>query len=217
MKKKNVRLLNGKPLIAWTIDEAKKSKLIDRVVVSTEDAEIAHISREFGAEVIDRPVELAGDTTATIDVVFHALDILKEQGVLPEYVLLLQCTSPLRTAIHIDEAIFKFMENTEKCDSLISVTKVTDTPWWYKKIKPDGLLTDFIDYDKGRFTRRQDFPDVYNENGAIFIAKTNSLYAYNDFETERIMSYIMDADSSIDIDNEIDFIIAEHIMKNHEQ
>ena len=213
LKKKNVRLLNGKPLIAWTIDEAKKSKFIDKVIVSTEDLEIANISKEYGAEVIVRPVELAEDTSLVIDVVFHALDVFKAEGIIPEYVLLLQCTSPLRTVIHIDEAIQKFLDNIENSDSLISVTKVEHPPWWYKKMDSDGHLIDFIDYDKTKHVRRQDFPEVYDENGAIFIAKKDFLYKYREFETERIMSYVMDANASLDIDTEIDFFLVEHILR----
>lgn len=214
LKKKNVKLLGGKPLIAWTIDEAGKSKFIDRIIVSTEDKEIANISKEHNAEVIVRPDELAQDTSLTIDVVFHVIDKLKENDYIPDYILLLQCTSPLRTVIHIDEAIQKFLDNRDHCDSLISVSKVEHPPWWYKKIDSDGRLIDFIEYDKAKFVRRQDFPEVYDENGAIFIAKKDILYKYRDFETDRTIPYMMDTNSSLDIDTEIDFLLVEHILKS---
>jgi CMP-N,N'-diacetyllegionaminic acid synthase len=210
--RKNVRDLNGKPLIGWTIDEAKKSHWIDRILVSTDDKEIADVSIGFGAEVIRRPAELAQDSSTTIDAVLHTLDILESTNYRPEYTLLLQCTSPLRTVSHIDEAIKKFLENIEIADSLVSVSKVGHPPWWYKKLDTNGYISDFIKYDKKSFTRRQDFPDVYNTNGAVFIAKTQMLNKVKDFEMERTLAYVMDSDSSIDIDSEMDFIIAECIM-----
>ncbi len=210
--KKNVRLLGGKPLIKWTIDEAKKSKFIDNIFVSTEDPEIAQISRDFGAEVIDRPVELAGDSSATIDALLYTLDKLKEYGIKAEYTLLLQCTSPFRKMVHIDEAIQKFLSSIETADSLISVTKVEHPPWWYFKLTPSGYISEFLEYDKNIYVNRQDFPEVYNANGAIFIAKTEILYKHKRFETGKTLAYVMDSNSSIDIDNETDFMLAEFLV-----
>lgn len=213
VKKKNIRLINGKPLISWTIEEALKSKYIERVIVSTEDTEIADISKSFGAEVVDRPQELALDTSSTMDVIFHALEEVKKQQHTPENIILLQCTSPLRKVRHIDEAILKFIENSESADSLISVSKQEHPPWWLKSLNENGILVDFINYDKMKFTRRQDFPEVFYINGAIYIIKTVKLYEYKSFQTDRTMPYVMKALEAVDIDTEMDFFTAEYLMK----
>lgn len=214
VKKKNVRPFNGKLLIGWTIEEAKKSKFINRVVVSTEDMEVSQASRNFGAEIIDRPEELAQDTSSTVDVVLHTLDVLKKEDYHPEYIILLQCTSPLRTVRHIDEAINYFLENVERVNSLISVCKEEHPPWWLKKIDRDGCLEDFLQYDKVKYARRQDFPDVFKLNGAIYIVKTKKFYEHRAFQIDKTLGYVMDYASSFDIDTETDFLVAEFIKKN---
>ncbi|MGE5328832.1 MAG: cytidylyltransferase domain-containing protein [Deltaproteobacteria bacterium] len=215
VKRKNIRNINGKPLIGWIIDEAKKSRYIDRTIVSTEDNEILQTSAAFGAEVIERPMDLAGDTASSMDVVFNMLDVLKKQGYIPDFVLLLQCTSPLNRVDYIDEAIETLLKNQPYAESLVSVCKVEHPPWWLKKINENGYLEDVFEYDKKLLTRRQDFPDCYRENGAIYIAKTEKLYQYKGFETENMFPYIMDSESSIDIDTELDLEIADLLMKKN--
>ena len=216
LPRKNIRDFNGKPLIAWTIIEAKKSKFIDKVVVSTEDEEISKISAEFGAEIIRRPIDLAADISKTEDVILHVVQMLKKDEYIPDSIIVLQCTSPLRTAKHIDEAIEKFISN-DSIDSLISVSKQEHPPWWMKTLDEDGKLVDFIPYNKEQYTRRQDFPKVYFINGAIYVIKTEKFIEFMKFQLDRTGSYIMDSLSSIDIDTEIDFITAEYIMKNINQ
>ncbi len=212
LKNKNKRPLNGKPLIAWTLEEAKKSILIDRIVVSTDDEAISDISMLLGAEVVMRPQELASDTAGTVDVVKHALDWLKQKDYSAEHIILLQCTSPLRTAGHIDEALGRYLDNMGSIDSLISVTRAEHPPWWMKSIDRTGILTDFLEYDRDKYKRSQDFPDVYRINGAIYIVKASKLFEFNGFQTEKTLSYIMEPQFSIDIDTETDFMFAEFLM-----
>lgn len=214
VRRKNVKLLNGKPLIGWTIEEAGKSEYIDRIIVSTEDREISDTSKSFGAEVIDRPEELAQDASSTIDAAIHTLEVLKSRSCVPEYVMMLQCTSPLRRVMHIDESMGKFLSNKENADSLISVSKVDHPLWWYRMIDDTGYLKDLMEYDKNRLYRRQDFPGLYCLNGAIYIIKTQKLYEHKNFQTGKTLAYVMDRISAMDIDNEMDFMIAEFIMKN---
>ncbi|ABS39781.1 acylneuraminate cytidylyltransferase [Clostridium botulinum] len=211
VKKKNIKNLAGKPLINWTIDEAKQSKYIDRIVVSTEDLEICTICNNFNTEVIVRPIELAQDDSPTIDSIIYTLDILKEQGYVPEYVILLQCTTPFRTVTNIDEAIENFLVKEKEVDSLVSVKEEEYPPYWLKRIGVDGVMYDFIEYNKFKFTRRQDFPKLYKLNGAIYISKTEKIYINNSFESNKSMAFIMDNRSSIDIDTEDDFKFAEYI------
>lgn len=211
--RKNIKEFNGQPLIAWTIDAAKKSKYITKVLVSTEDQEIAEVSKSVGAEVpFLRPQELAQDHTPTMDVVMHSLDYLKQHfQYTPNYVVLLQCTSPLRNENHIDEAIECILD--KQGDAIVSVTEVEHTPFWMKKIDQEGYMEDFLAYDKQKYTRRQDFPKIYRINGAIYIAKTEKLLAYKDFEMEKSLSYKMERISSIDIDSLDDFNLAQFYMK----
>lgn len=212
LKNKNIRPLNGKPLIAWTLEEARKSCFIDRIIVSTDDEAISDISISCGAEVVMRPRELASDTAGTVDAVRHVLDWLKQRDYNAEHVILLQCTSPLRTVRHIDEALGKYLDNKDNFDSLVSVTRAEHPPWWLKSIDETGLITDFIEYDKDKFKRSQDFPDVYRLNGAIYTAKVGKLLECNGFQTKRTLSYIMEPLFSIDIDTETDFMLAEFLM-----
>ncbi|AEB75796.1 acylneuraminate cytidylyltransferase [Clostridium botulinum] len=204
VKKKNLRILGDKPLINWTLDEAKKSKFIDRLIVSTEDDEIQSVALKNDVQVVKRPLELAKDESPTIDAILHALDCLEQEGYVPDYIILLQCTVPFRKVEHIDEAILRFMDNISETESLISVTESEDIPYWYKSIDDTGVLCDFLKYDKSKYTRRQDFEKVYKLNGAIYITKLKSLYDNKSFESDRALSYIMDKISSIDIDTEFD-------------
>jgi CMP-N-acetylneuraminic acid synthetase len=130
--RKNIRLLAGKPLIAYTIEAAFTSKM-DKVIVSTEDEEIAEISKKYGAEVIERPKGLAKDETPTIDVIFHVLEILKAKNYNPDIVVLLQPTSPLRNAEDIYNAIKLFLDSD--CESVVSVCEVEHPPYWSFEIE----------------------------------------------------------------------------------
>ncbi|MBN1035234.1 acylneuraminate cytidylyltransferase family protein [Clostridium botulinum] len=209
---KNILNLNGKPLIAHTILASKNSKFVTRVVVSTDDKEIAKISKKYGAEVpYLRPSSLAKDKSLTIDSVFHMLDYLeKYECYFPEYVLLLQCTSPLRNEQHIDEAIEKLVKSN--FHGIISICESEVNPYWTNILKNENLQY-FLEEGKN-ITRRQDLPNIYRYNGAIYLAKTEVLKRERTFEVENLTGYVMDRESSIDIDTEIDFKIAEIIMKN---
>ena len=208
--RKNIRLLAGKPLIAYSIETALKSKYIDRVVVSTEDEEIAEISREWSAEVIKRPKELARDDTPTTDVIIHVLDSLrKEEKYIPDVVALLQPTSPLRTNKDIDDSI-EFFLNCQNCLSLISVTEFDHSPFWAMKVENNFLKPIFS--EKYFRMRRQELPKAYRPNGAIFIAPPKVLYKYRTFYTPKTLAYVMPPEKSIDIDTEFDFLLAEFLI-----
>lgn len=209
--RKNIKEINGKPLISYTISEAKKSKYIHRVLVSTEDKEIAEISCKFGAEVpFLRPEELAKDSTPGMDPVIHCLNWLREKGgYVPDFLCLLQCTSPFRTAERIDEAIKLLLD--KNADSVVSVCESETSPYWMKKVE-NGILKDFIT-DGPFYGRRQDAPVTYKLNGAIYITRTDLLLKNKSWYTENTLAYIMDVYSSIDIDNMMDFKFAEFLMK----
>ncbi len=205
---KNIKPLNGKPLICHTIGDALKSKFLHRVFVSTDAPSIANISKNCGAKIIDRPAELARDESPTIDAIFHAIDTIKDVSD-HDIIILLQCTSPLRNAADIDMALEIFMKND--CDSAISMCKVEHSPYWCFKYDDDKLMPLFgNEYLK---MRRQDLPDVYRPNGAIYITTVENLYKNNGFDCDKIIPYIMPSERSIDIDEEIDFKIAELLIQ----
>lgn len=212
--RKNIKELNGKPLIAYTIEEAKKSKFIDSIVVSTEDQEIAEVSKKFGANIpYMRPLELAQDDTPTIDCIIHMLNWLKEnKNYIPDYVCLLQCTSPLRTFEDIDGTIEKMISTG--MDGAVSICEAEVNPYWTNIFEGDKLKY-FIKEGK-HITRRQDLPKVYSLNGSVYVIKTNVLLDKKTFEIENITGYIMNSKNSIDIDNEIDFKLAELLIKESE-
>ncbi|WP_346939223.1 acylneuraminate cytidylyltransferase family protein [uncultured Clostridium sp.] len=209
--RKNVRELNGRPLIGYTIEAAKKSNRVSRVVVTTEDIEIATVSREYKAEVpYLRPDELSQDNSPTMECVLHMLNYLeKTEGYVSDYVLLLQCTSPLRNHSHINEAIDKLLNSDY--DSIVSVCEAEVNPYWANIFEGDKLKY-FIEEGR-KITRRQELPNVYRMNGAIYLIKTEVLKKQKTFEPEEVMGYIMDSYSSVDIDTEMDFKIAEAIIK----
>lgn len=213
--RKNVRLLGDKPLIAWTIDEAKKSKNITKIIVSTDDHEIGKISERYGAQVIWRPKELSEDSSPTIDAVNHALDFLTIKGYVPDFVILLQCTSPFRTHVHMDEAISLLIDKSSLCDSVVAVAANDYPPYWLKRINDFGMLDNFIAYDSEKYSRRQDFEPLYRLNGAIYVSKLRELLQNHSFYSCRTCPYIMDEKSSIDIDTEADFEYAQNILIKH--
>lgn len=213
VKFKNIKEINGKPLISYAIIEALKSKYIDKLIVSTEDENIKSISEAFGAKVpFLRPAELAKDDTPGIDPIIHCINWFNNKGEVYDYIMCLQCTSPFRTVMQIDEAI-EILIN-EASDSIVSICESDSSPYWMKKIE-NQRIKNFID-GENRFSRRQDLPLVYRLNGAIYIAKTGVLIKNKDWYTKDTLPYIMDKLTSIDIDDTIDFKFAEFLMKEKE-
>ena len=177
---KNVMPLGDKPLIGWTIEAAQQSCSIGRIVVSTDDANIAGVARQWGAEVpFLRPAELAGEDSPHIDVVCHALDWLeRRERYMPEYVLLLQPTSPLRTAEDIDAAALIAEERA--ADAVVSVETTHHHPFLVKRIAEDGTLSDFVTSDLA-YLQRQVLPPAYFINGAIFLNHRKALLEKENF------------------------------------
>jgi len=209
--RKNIRLMSGKPLIALSIEAALKSKCIDRVVVSTEDKEIAEISREYGAEIIERPEEFAKDESSTIDAILHALEVLRAENYNPDIIVLLQPTSPLRNAEDVGSAIELFLNSD--CESVVSVCEVGHPPYWCFGIEKGYLKSLFG--DEYLRMRRQDLKEVYMPNGAIYVSTPRTLYEYESFYCNHTLPYIMPPERSIDIDDATDLMLAELLMKRY--
>lgn len=207
LPRKNIIDLGGKPLIVWTIEAGLRSKYLDKVVITSEDEEILDISKKYNVKVIKRPYELATDEASTIYVIMHVLESINENY---DYIVLLQPTSPLRNHRHIDEAIeYLFLKNAY---AVVSVCEVEHSPLWTNTLPENLSMVDFIK-DEIKNKRSQDLPKYYRLNGAIYICNTKKfLEEKTFFLKENIFAYIMDRKHSIDIDNEIDFKLAELLI-----
>lgn len=204
--RKNVRSLANKPLIAYSILDAKEAKLVDRVYVSTDDSEIAEVSRKYGTEIIHRPDQLAGDTASSESALIHAVGELEKSGINPELIVFLQCTSPIRTGADIDNAIAKL--RAENADSLLSVSPSHRFLWE----EVDGVAKS-INYDYHYRPRRQDMKLQYVENGSIYIFKPWVLKDLGNRLGGKISMFIMSEASGWEIDSILDFEITEFLLK----
>lgn len=210
--RKNIRLLAGKPLIWYSIKGAQKSKLLERLIVSTEDCEIAEVARRCGAEVVIRPQELASDQAPTPPVLQQVLTYLEqEEGYRTDVVVLLQATTPFRKAEDIDKAIQLLLDTG--ADSVVSVIEAPHTcnPHWVRKIV-DGRLCPYLDDDK-LYTQRQALPKVYWRNGQIYALKRETLFNTGDLYGEDCRPYLMSSEYHVNIDGEIDFRVAEVLIQ----
>ena len=199
--KKNIQLIEGKPLIQYTIEEALKSKYIDRIIVSTDNVEIAEISKKGGAQVpFLRPKHLATDDSKVIDTIIHVIEELNRIGCSYDYVVLLQPTSPLRKHWHIDEAIEKIVNENER--GLVSVSEVKDHPILIRRMDEQGKLRNLLHMEST--IRRQDLPKYYKVNGAIYINKIDEQLNHTTSLNDNKLPYIMDQIYDLDIDTPLD-------------
>ncbi len=205
--RKNIRDVAGKPLIAWTIEEAKKSKYIDRLILSSEDDEIIAVARNWGCEVpFVRPVELSRDDTPGIDPVIHAIQKFPEY----DYVVLLQPTSPLRKVEDIDGCID--LCANKQVSATVSVTEPDKSPFWMFTLDDDSRMSPLIE-SSGNNLRRQDLMKVYALNGAVYVAECKSLLDSRILVNKDTVAYIMPKERSVDIDTEMDLIVANCILR----
>lgn len=202
---KNIRSLCGKPLIVYTIASAKCSQLLSRLVLSTDNEEIAKVSEKYSCEVILRPAELATDNAPTEWALIHAIDTLREkEGFLPDIVLTLEPTAPFRTATLIDKCI-KILEDTN-IDSVIGVAESRSS---YGTIK-NGIF-EFL-FPRESY-RRQEREPLYKESGTIYATRTDVLIQKKSVIGNKLHAVIVDEIEGIDINSEFDFSIAEALMK----
>ena len=204
---KNIRPLGGRPLIAWTIAAAKAAPELDRVIVSSEDAEIIKSAVEWGGEApFVRPEELARDDTPGIAPVLHALETLPEKY---DYVALLQPTSPLRAAKDISAALSLCL--AEDAPACVSLCAPEHGPWWMFSLDGRGRMRPLLSKEAIP-ARRQDMAAVYALNGAVYVARVDWLRESKSFLTPETVGYVMPRERSLDIDTELDFKIAEAVL-----
>lgn len=208
LPRKNALDFCGKPLIGWSIDAAKQSQYVDEVFVSTDDQEIADIAWEYEIDVPElRPAHLASDTATTVDVL---LDVLDKYGSEFDVLVLLQPTSPLRDADHIDEALELY--TNKQAESVVSVTACEHSPLWSNTLPEDGSMGEFISSEA--LKRSQELATYYRLNGALYIFDIKILQKRKQIQyTSKSFSYFMDNHVSFDIDNAVDFELAEFFMQ----
>ena len=208
IKRKNIKELNGLPLIAHSILAGKESVYIDHVFVSTEDTEIAQIAQKYGADIPSmRPKELAQDESTTLEVVLHALKHFVNADEW-DALILLQPTQPLRTAKDIDKAIQTFYKYGRK--GLVSVSEVKESPLLMRFYEKDQTLIKLLEQSSS--VRRQDMPQYYRVNGAIYINAIETICQETSFNDNPI-GYKMEVSHSVDIDEEVDFALANYYIK----
>ena len=199
--------------MVWAIEAAQSATRLSRTIITTDDEKIAAVARGNGLEVpFMRPPELARDDTPGIEPVIHALEWLAQnEDYRPDYVVLLQPTSPLRTSDDVDNAIR--LAEDKGADSVVSVTLAKQHPHWMKIVDRDGKISPFMETESTAL-RRQDLPSIYALNGAIYLARPMLLLESRTWYNDNTYSYEMPADRSIDIDSEWDRLVAEQILSS---
>jgi len=206
--RKNIRLIAGKPLLAYTIEAAIACEEIDLLVVSSDDKKILQVAERCGATPLQRPAELARDESSSIEAVFHALTEFDAYDV----AILLQPTSPLRTADDISAALLALCN--AKAPACISISAAATSPYRAFHLLPDCRLQRFV--DKGDVPiRRQDTPIFYAANGAIYIAEIPWLIQKRQFLTEETIGYVMPPIRSLDIDTEFDLALCDFLIRKY--
>ncbi len=212
---KNIMQICGKPLIAWSIEAGLGSKYIDEVIVTTDSDEIAEIAKTFGAAVpFIRPAELASDIATSIDVVRHVLNFFeKYKNKSFDYTVLLEPTSPLRTAEDVDKVILRLFENLEATAAVGICKTESQNPAFLVKKTPKDFLVGYKNFDM-RVLRRQDIEDVYYFEGSVYVSDTIELLAKNSFYHDKTLGHEFPKWKSIEIDDLDDFVMAEALMVN---
>lgn len=206
-------MLAGKPLIAWTIESSQHCGLDCRTIVSTEDLEIAEIAKEFGAEVpFFRPSNLAQDNTPDYPVCIHAIDwLMQHEQYHPDLIIWLRPTTPMRLPEDIKEAIIQLLETD--ATGIRSICSVEHHPYWMKSLKESKQIVPLIEKtSEKQYYQRQLLPPVYRLNGAVDITWTKTIKTEGMLYGSNIQGYLMPNDRSLDIDTEMDFMIAEFLL-----
>lgn len=201
--RKNIAPLRGKPLLAWTVEAARNSRYLDRLILSSDDAEIIEVAESLGCEVpFVRPAHLATDSASLRDVLFHALEVLGENY---DYLVLLQATSPLRQGGDIDRCLEICVESA--APACVSLTEPEKSPYIMYRVDEEGAMEPLFP-DLSLIGRRQELPPVYVPNGAVYVAETNWFRRTGTFYSRETHAYLMPRSRSVDVDYPTDLIVA---------
>lgn len=212
IERKNIRELAGKPLVAYSIEAARKARTVDKVVVSTEDAEIAGVAQKYGAEVHWRSQENARDDIHAVHAVLECLNFYEEQGIIITNVAMLLATSPLRTKLDIDAA-FALLDKKD-CDSVISVSKFDKPISSLRWIDEDGIMQTIVKVDKFEVQRQDIKKPLFIVNGSIFVSTAEHLKKTSSFHQGKVYAYRMGKNFSIDINDCADWAMAEALIND---
>ena len=215
---KNIRPLGGKPLLAWPIEAARQSRYVDRVVISTDDAEFAAIAQAAGADApFLRPTELASDTAPSIAFITHAIETLAAAGELYDYLVLLEPTSPLTEALDVDTALETLVARRADADAIVGVTAmVSNHPAFAVRLNAGGLMEPFAAPNFGQLPRRQDTEPLYSLDGSLYISTTAALLREGGFCHQRTLPYLTPRWKSLEVDDLVDFICIEAVLAHRE-
>lgn len=210
---KNVRLLNGKPLIVYTIEQVKKWGKADKLIVSTDDENISEIAKKYGAEVpFIRPKELATDNAGKIGAIKHAVRYLEDKGEIYDVVIDLDATAPLRKIEDIDGALDLFLKN--KLNNVYSVCECHKNPYFNMvELDVNNIAHISKTNTDGTILSRQTAPKVYDMNASIYVYDKKFLLSTSTLHSDKTMVYVMPQERSVDIDNPIDFYFTEYLLK----
>lgn len=211
---KNIKELNGKPLLAWSIEVAAQSGHFAEIFVSTDDAGIANVATEFGATVINRPEELASDISPEWLSWRHAIHWVKENRGEFDTFVSLPATSPLRSVVDINSALSAL--NSSDADLCIGITEANRSPYFNMVTKDNNGQLDLVIRSKGNVTRRQDAPAVYDITTVVYAANPEFILNSDSIFSGKVIGVEIDKNRAVDIDDEVDFMLAEALMKQRD-
>lgn len=213
LKNKNIKNLNGKPLIAWSILAAKKSKYLKKIIVSTDCEKIARISKKFGAEIpFKRPKKYAEDNSSSFSVIKHALDFFRKKNIFYKYIILLEPTSPIRQVKDLDYCIKKILNN--KVDTIVSVSKVINQhPSFLYYLTKKKILKPYQKKKVKTYLRRQDISSLYYLDGSIYVSNVYTYLKKKTFNHEKTEAFIVDQVKALEIDTLYDFKLAQILIE----
>ncbi|CAM3177390.1 N-acylneuraminate cytidylyltransferase/CMP-N,N'-diacetyllegionaminic acid synthase [Sphingomonas antarctica] len=215
---KNVRMLHGKPLLAWPIHAARASACIDRVICSTDDPDYAELARQAGADVpFLRPAELAVDTAPSLGFILHAVDTLAADDEVYDYVVLLEPTSPLTEGADVDAALAQLHAARDRADAIVGVTLLeTVHPAFCVTRDDEGAISPLGGGDFAELPRRQDLPPVHALDGSLYISTPDALREHQGFAHRRTLGYVTARHKALEIDDIVDFWCVEGVMAHRE-
>lgn len=215
---KNIRPLGGRPLLAWPIMAARASRHVDRVIISTDDAEFAELAKAAGADApFLRPAELASDTATSLSFILHAIETLAASGESYDYLVLVEPTSPLTEAADIDAALETLVARRGEADAIVGVTPLVDShPIYAVRRGQDDLLRPYAASSFADLPRRQDIEPLYRLDGSLYISEINALKREGGFYHSRTLPFVTPKWKSFEVDDIVDFICIEAILANRE-